>query len=57
MQKTIDTIVGASGMGAIELVQNADIPDLQAGSGLVTAIFQAIIAVVTLIGLLRKKRV
>jgi len=57
MQKTIDTIVGASGMGAIELVQNADIPDLQAGSGLVTAIFQAVIAIVTLIGLLRKKRV
>lgn len=57
MGKITDTIIGASGIGAIELVSNVQIPDVTQGSSLVSVIVQLAIGIVTLIGLLRKKRV
>lgn len=57
MEKLTQTLIGGSGLGAIELVQNAPIHELNAGSNLVGTLVQVIIGVITLIGLLRKKRV
>jgi hypothetical protein len=57
MTKITDTIIGASGIGAVELVNNVGIPDVTQGSSLISVIVQLAIGIVTLIGLLRKKQV
>ncbi len=57
MEKLTQTLIGGSGLGAIELVQNAPIHELNAGSNLIGTLVQVIIGVITLIGLLKKKRV
>ncbi len=55
--KITNAIVGGSGLGASFLVENANIPDVTQGSSLVSVIVQLAIGIVTLIGLLRKKKV
>ncbi len=55
--KVIDTVVGGSGLGASFLVDSVNVHDVSQGSGLVSVIVQLAIGIVTLIGLLRKKRV
>lgn len=57
MHKLTDLVIGGSGIGAVELVNNVGIPDVTQGSSLISVIVQLAIGVVTLIGLLRKKRV
>jgi len=57
MNRITDTLIGASGIGAVELVQTAQIPDLSNGSAIVSTVIQIIIGIVTLLGLIRKKQV
>lgn len=54
--KLLDTAIGGSGIGASILVENAQMPDMQHASGIVSAVVQLLIAVITLVGLFRPRK-
>lgn len=56
-EKITSAIVGGSGIGASFLVENAHIPDVTQSSSLVSVIVQLAIGIITLVGLLKKKKV
>lgn len=56
-EKVTSALVGGTGLGASFLIENANVPDVTEGSSLVSVIVQLVIGIVTLVGLLRKKKV
>jgi hypothetical protein len=56
MEKIQSTIIGAGGIGLVEAVPNLVPSSLDNASGIVQTIIQILIGIVTLTGLLRKKR-
>jgi len=56
-QKVADATIGASGIGAVELVNSGISADLSAVHDATGIIVQIVIGIVTLLGLFRKKRV
>jgi hypothetical protein len=56
MEKIQSTIIGASGIGLVETIPNLVPADLGHANGIVQIVVQILIGIVTLTGLLRKKR-
>ncbi len=55
--KLTNALIGGSGVGASLVVEQAKMPDISEVQGVVSLIVQVAIGIVTLWGLLKKKRV
>lgn len=56
MNKITDTLIGATGIGSVELVNQATMMDVSHVSSISSTVIQIIIGIVTLLGLFRKKQ-